>query len=189
MATYPNYVSIRRDPTQPKDSWPQYEAGKFQTAEVRAKSPCIRHPVHKRGERMTCVECGAEIGAARGCRRCGAPVPGPPQDDAPVPWPAAQEAAKSPKVVLAWAGIVLLNLLAVYYVVLSVVIGTEGNPSWGQNYLPPWVCAVIAFTGAIVPACTVVVAVRRRRRSADSGTASTPEFPPAETTSAPVLES
>ena len=61
---------------------------------------------------MTCFECGAEIGTARGCRRCGAPVPEPRQDDAPVPGPAAQEAAKSPKVVLAWAGIVLLNLLA-----------------------------------------------------------------------------
>jgi hypothetical protein len=140
---------------------------------------------------MTCVECGAEIGTARECRRCGAPVPKPPQDDAPIPWPAAQQAANSPKVLvpLAWIGIVLLNLLAAYYVIGSVVVGTEGNPSWGQNYLPPWACAVIAFTGAIVPACTVVVAVRRRRRSADLGTASTREFPPAEATSAPVLES
>ena len=138
---------------------------------------------------MTCFECGAEIGTARGCRRCGAPVPEPPQDDAPVPGPAAQEAAKSPKVLLAWIGVVLLNLLAVYYVILSIVVGTEGNPSWEQNYLPPWVCAVIAFTGAIVPACTVVVAVRRRRRSADPGTASTHEFSPAKTTSASVLES
>jgi hypothetical protein len=138
---------------------------------------------------MTCVECGAEIGAARECRRCGAPVPEPPQGDAPVRWPAAQKAAKPPKDTLAWIGIVLLNLLAVYYVIGSVVVGTEGNPSWGQNYLPPWACAVIAFTGAIVPACTVVVAVRRRRRSADPGTASTHEFPPAKTTSAPVLES
>ena len=60
---------------------------------------------------MTCFECGAEIGTARGCRRSGAPVPEPPQDDAPVPGPAAQEAAKSPKVLLAWIGVVLLNLL------------------------------------------------------------------------------
>jgi hypothetical protein len=117
----------------------------------------------KRGDRMTCIECGAEIGSAHSCRRCGAPVPEPPQDDAPGPPRVSQEAAKSPMVLLAWMGVVLLNLLALYYVIVAVVIGTEGNPSWGQNYLPPWTCAFIAFTGAMVPAITVVVAVRRRR--------------------------
>jgi hypothetical protein len=66
-------------------------------------------------------------------------------------------------VLLAWIGVVLLNLLALYYVIGAVIVGTEGNPSWGQNYFPPWACAVIAFTGAMVPAITVVVAVRRRR--------------------------
>jgi ribosomal protein L40E len=120
----------------------------------------------KRGERMTCVECGAEMGTARTCRRCGAPVLEHPQDQAPVPAPALVEAAESPNVLrgLAWIGVALLNLLALYYVIGSVVTGTEGSPAWGANYLPPWACAVIGFTGAMVPACTVLVVVRRRRR-------------------------
>jgi membrane protein implicated in regulation of membrane protease activity len=76
------------------------------------------------------------------------------------------EAAESNRAltVLAWIGVVLLNLLALYYVILSVVVGTEGSLAWGVNYLPPWACAVIGFAGASVPACTVVVVVRRRRR-------------------------
>jgi hypothetical protein len=76
------------------------------------------------------------------------------------------EAAESPGVlrIVAWIGVVLLNLLALYYVILSVVVGTEGSPAWGVNYVPPWACAVIGFAGASVPACTVVVVVRRRRR-------------------------
>src|SRR5215469_4180362 len=129
-----------------------------------------------RGDRMTCVECGAQISSSRTCRRCGAPVPEPPQDYAPFSWPAAQEATKSSMGVLAWIGVVLLNLLALYYVVLSVVVGiVEGSPAqWGANYLPPWACAVIGFAGALVPACTVVVAVRRRRRRASERRAIAP---------------
>jgi hypothetical protein len=40
---------------------------------------------------------------------------------------------------LAWIGFVLLNLLALYYLILSVVIGIiEGSPAqWGMNYLAP----------------------------------------------------
>lgn len=115
--------------------------------------------------RTACVGCGAEMGTARTCRRCGAPVHEHSQDQAPVPAPALVEAAESPDVlrVLAWIGVALLNLLALYYVIGSVVTGTEGSPAWGANYLPPWVCAVIGFTGAIVPACTVVIVVRRSR--------------------------
>ena len=120
----------------------------------------------KRGDRMTCVECGAEMGTARTCRRCGAPVPEHLQDQAPVPAPGPVEAAEWPIVlrVLSWIGVALLNLLALYYIVGSVITGTEGSPAWGANYLPPWVCAVVGFTGAMVPACTVIVVVRRRRR-------------------------
>jgi uncharacterized membrane protein YkvI len=67
---------------------------------------------------------------------------------------------------LAWIGIVLLNLVALYYAILSIVVGVVfGSPAqWGANDLPLWAVAVIGFAGAMVPACTVVVAVRRRRR-------------------------
>lgn len=86
--------------------------------------------------------------------------------DVAVPWPAAQEAAKSSMGPLAWIGIVLLNLLALYYLIGSVVTGIfEGSPAqWGANYLAPWVCAAIGFTSAMVPTWTVVLAVRRRGR-------------------------
>jgi hypothetical protein len=105
------------------------------------------------------------MASARTCRRCGAPVPEPPQD-APVPWPAAQGAVKPSMAPLAWIGIVLLNLIALYYLILSVVVGIiEGTPAqWGANYLAPWACAAIGFTAATVPTCTVVLAVRRRGR-------------------------
>jgi len=40
---------------------------------------------------------------------------------------------------LAWMGFVVLNLLALYHLILSVVIGIiEGSPAqWGMNYLAP----------------------------------------------------
>jgi hypothetical protein len=128
---------------------------------------------------MRCIECGAETGTRRDCRRCGAPVPESPQDDAPVSLPAAQDAAKSLVGPLAWIGVALLNLLALYYVILSIVMGiVEGSPAqWGANYLQPWACAVIGFTGAIVPACTVVVVVRRRRRRLRERRAIAPNSP------------
>lgn len=134
----------------------------------------------RRGDRITCLECGAQMSSSRTCRRCGAPVPGPPQDGTPVSLPAAQEVAKSAIMgVLAWIGIGLLNLVALYFVVASVVAGIiEGSPAQsGANYVPPWACAVIGFTGAIVLACTVVVTVRRRRRRVSERRAMAPTSP------------
>ena len=114
---------------------------------------------------MKCLECRAEIGSARICQRCSAPVLESP-GDSPAPLPAAREAAKSSMSPLAWIGIALLNLLALYYAAASIVVGiVYGSPSqWGANNLPLWAVAAIGFTGAMVPACTVVIVVRRRRR-------------------------
>jgi uncharacterized membrane protein YkvI len=80
---------------------------------------------------------------------------------------------------LAWIGIVLLNLIALYYLILSVVMGIiEGSPAqWGANYLAPWACAAIGFTAAIVPTCTAVLAVRRRGRRAREPRAIEPTSP------------
>jgi len=121
----------------------------------------------KRGDRMMCVECGAEMGTARRCRKCGAPVPARPQDEAPRTRTVSQRAAKWPKVllVLGWTVGVLLNLVALMVAIGFIVTAiTEGSPAQeGPNYVPLWACAFIALTLSVVPAGSVLFLVRRRR--------------------------
>ena len=125
----------------------------------------------KRGDWMTCVECGAEMGMARRCRRCRAPVPARRRDEAPATRTVSQQAARWSKVllVLGWTVGVLLNLVALWLVIAFVVVAiTEGSAAQeGPNYVPLWACAFIALTSGFVPAVSVVfLAGRRRERQA-----------------------
>jgi hypothetical protein len=121
----------------------------------------------KRSDRMTCVECGAEMGMARRCRRCGAPIPARPQDEAPGTRTGSQQAAKWPKVllVLVWTVGILLNLVALMVAIGFIVTAiTEGSPAQaGPNYIPLWACAFLALMFSIVPAISVLFLVGRRR--------------------------
>jgi hypothetical protein len=120
---------------------------------------------------MTCVECGAQMGMARHCRSCGAPVPARPQDEAPVTRAVSQQVAKRPKVllVLGWTVGVLLNLVALMVAIGFIVTAiTEGSPAQeGPNYVPLWACAFLALMFSIVPAGSVhFLAGRRTERRA-----------------------
>ncbi len=113
----------------------------------------------KRGGRMTCVECGAEMGTARRCRRCGAPVPERPQEEAPGTRPGSQKAAKPYKALLAWTVGGLLNIVALW-----MAIGSVGTAIIDPNYVPLWTGAFIASMASIVPAVSVIILVKRRRK-------------------------
>ena len=119
----------------------------------------------KRGDRMTCVECGAETGAARRCRRCGAPAPERPRTEAPDEHPVNQKAAQRYLALLGWTVGVLLNIVALWIAIVFVVIAiSEGSPAQeGPNYVPLWACAFMAIVCSIVPAFSVVILVQRRR--------------------------
>ena len=122
----------------------------------------------KRGDRMRCVECGAEMGSASYCQRCGAPVPVHPQDEAPGTPAISNQPAKRSKLLarLGWTVFVLLNFVALWLAIAFIVIAiTEGSPAQeGPDYIPLWACAFIALMFSIVPAGTVVALVNRRRR-------------------------
>src|SRR5215471_8450189 len=129
---------------------------------------------------MTCVECGTEMGTARACSRCGAPVPAhlldkvgdrTSQQDtvASPPSPSQQPANASSDrlsksgcllaVINSVAGIALLSVGATYL--------TQGSPAHvaqtGQDYITPLTYWSWAIPSAAVLALTAVGVAARRR--------------------------
>jgi membrane protein implicated in regulation of membrane protease activity len=70
--------------------------------------------------------------------------------------------------VLGWTVAIAVNLFALLEVLGTVVGGiTEGSPAQeGPNYLPPWGFVVIGIVFSIVPAASVILVRRSRKRRA-----------------------
>jgi hypothetical protein len=126
---------------------------------------------------MTCVECGAEMGTARDCSQCGAPVPEHPRHVAPGTRPAIQQAAKWEKAVVAFgqAVFILTSLLSLAVVIYAAVgfVGdiAEGSSAQDPNYIPPWAYASWILICGVIPAVSVAILVRhlRKRRAIAPG--------------------
>jgi len=119
---------------------------------------------------MTCVECGAEMGTASACARCGAPVP-PHLLDKPGDLASQQDAVASPPSPNpepagsfgCWSGCLLVTVVSAAAIVLVAAVGTyvtQGSPAHaaqtGQEYLNLRGCLTWAIPSASVLALTAV---------------------------------
>jgi hypothetical protein len=109
------------------------------------------------------------MGSDRNCSRCGAPVPGFLQDVVPDIRPVGQQPAKPSRgrrILRRAVGVV--NFFASYYAIVFVVtaITARTDPAPGTDYPALWACCLGAIACGSVPALTIYVKVRRRRRRA-----------------------
>jgi hypothetical protein len=144
---------------------------------------------------MTCVECGAEMGTASACTKCGAPVPGhlgkvgdraSQEDAAPSPPSPNPEPADSGMRGGCLSGcLACINLAAVLSLIPAVIyiIRGSGPGKYGTDYFSLHASVIWAVISAAVPALTIigfaaryrVMRVRERRALASDALEPLPE--------------
>jgi hypothetical protein len=134
---------------------------------------------------MTCVECGADMGTARDCGQCGAPVPGHLQHLAPgTPAAIGQEPKWAQAIIAFGMAVFILCDLGSLAIVIWSAVGladdmTGGSSAQDPNYIPPLAYAIWILLCGVIPAVSVALWVghlRKRRAMAPDSPGPRPEI-------------